>query len=111
VKIALRMLATIVGLVGSVVALITDFATSLFKDFTGNHANSHGIIGLVLTIVAFVGALVAVPFPVMAAVLLLVAGVGLFFALGVSAIIPAIFLIPAAILAYMDRSKDSSKAS
>jgi hypothetical protein len=106
VKIALRFLAMIVGLVGSVLALIFDFLTSVIKDLTGNHNTSHGIIGLLLTLLAFVGALAAVPSGFIAAALLVIAGVGLFFALGVGpAIVPAIFLFAAAILAYLDRSR------
>ncbi|HEV2239298.1 MAG TPA: hypothetical protein VGR57_21760 [Ktedonobacterales bacterium] len=105
-KIALRMLAMIVGLIGSVLALVFDFITSVIKDLTGHHNQSHGILGLVLTIVAFIGALLAVPSGMIGAVLLVIAGVGLFFVLGVGpAIIPAIFLLGAAVLAYMDRSR------
>ncbi len=106
-KIALRMLATIIGIVGSIVALIVSISASVIKDLSGNHNTAHGFIGLLLVIISFLGALVAVPFPVVAAVLMLIGGLGMIYVAGVGAIIGAPLLLIAAVLAYMDRAKAS----
>lgn len=106
-KIAMRMLATIIGVVGSIVALIVSISASVLKDLTGNHNQAHGFVGLLLVVISFIGALVAVPFPVVAAVLMLVGGLGMIYVAGAGAIIGAPLLLIAAVLAYMDRRKAS----
>jgi hypothetical protein len=108
VKIALRLLATIIGIVGSIVALIVSISASVIKDATGNHNQAHGFVGLLLVVISFIGALIAVPFPVTAALLMLIGGLGMIYVAGFGAIIGAPLLLIAAALAYMDRAKTST---
>ena len=102
--------AMILGIVGVVVALVVNFAYSGVHDALrlggDKHiSHSHGFIGFLLIVVGFVGALLALPAPVVSAVLLLVAGIGLFFVVKAYAILCSVFLLVAALLAYVDRTK------
>ena len=108
--------AMILGLVGVVIALVVNFAYSGIHDALRlggdkNISHSHGFIGFLLIVVGFAGTLLALPAPVASAVLFLVAGIGLFFIVKAYAILCSIFFIAAAILAYIDRSKQHAAAA
>lgn len=105
-----RVGALILGLFGTIVALVVNFAYSGVHDALRlggdkNISHSHGFIGFLLILVGFVGALLAVPAPAVAAVLLAIAAVGLFFIVKAYALFCSIFLLVAALLAYVDRTK------
>ena len=107
--------AMILGLVGVVIALIVNFAYSAVHDALrlggDKHiSHSHGVIGFLLILVGFVGAVLAIPAPATAAALLLIACIGLFFIVKAYAVICGVFLLLAAVLAYVDRSKKSVAA-
>ncbi len=110
-----RLGALILGLFGVIVALVVNFAYSGVHDALRlggdkNISQSHGFIGFLLIVVGLVGALLALPAPVVSAFLLLVAGVGFFFIVKAYAILASVFLLLAALLAYIDRNRKSAKA-
>lgn len=105
----LRLLATIIGLVGAVIALVVNGAHSLISDAEklsgGTGRTTHGFLGILVFIVALVGALLSWPAPVMAAVLMVLASIGLYFIVGGAAFFAIPFLLVAAVLDYLDRRK------
>lgn len=106
-QLALRIVGMIVGFVAAVIMLVVDVLYSLshvLARVAGMTADSsHFFIGLLITIVGFVGALLA-PFSWGASLLLmLIATVAFFFVVGFWAIIPAIFFVVAMLLVYRDR--------
>lgn len=106
-RLSLRTLGMIIGLIGAAVGFIVVLLYSIFH-LLGRIAgiapdSSHFLLGLLATIAAIVGALFAVPSGVIGAVLLLAATVGFFFATGWWGILPALFLVPAAVLAFSNR--------
>lgn len=102
--------AMVLGLLGVVIALVVNFAYSGVHDALRlggdkNISHSHGFIGFLLIVLGFVGAVLALPAPVAAAALLAIAGIGLFFVVKAYALFCSIFLLAAAVLAYVDRAK------
>lgn len=114
-KLSLRTLALILGLIGALVGFIVSMFYSLFHVLgrvTGITADSsHFFIGLGLTIVAVVGALLAPISGIVAALLMLAAVVGFAFIVGWWAILPAIFLAPAIVLAFSNRALQGQEQS
>jgi hypothetical protein len=111
-----RLGALILGLIGTVLGLIVNFGYSLFTDtakaFGATLPASHGVIGFFAMLVGFVGALSAPFKPAFSALLLLVAGAGLFYPIHLYALIASPFLLLGALLAFIDRPKPAaSKAS
>lgn len=107
-KILGRIGALICGLIGVILALITNIAYSAVHDALrlGGDTRieqSHGFIGLVFVVVGFAGTLLALTSPSVAALLLLIAAVGLFFIVKVYALLASFFLLVAALLAFLDR--------
>lgn len=111
-QLAMRIIGMIVGIVAAVLMLIVDVLYSLTNTLgriAGISAdNTHFFWGLFVTIIGFVGALVA-PFSWVASVtLMLVSTVAFFFVVGFWAIIPAIFYVIAMLLVYSDRGSTTS---
>lgn len=106
-RLSLRTLGMIVGLIGAGVGFAVAVLYSLvhlFGRIAGISPDSgHFLIGLLATAAAVVGALLTVPSGVIGAVLLLLATVGFFFATGWWGILPALLLVPAALLAFSNR--------
>jgi hypothetical protein len=102
-----RTIAMIVGLIGTVLALIIDILYSLahvlgrITGFTND--TSHFFWGLLVVLGALAGSLLAPIFAIGAAVLLLAAGIGFFFVVGWWAIIASVFLFVAAGLTFSNR--------
>jgi hypothetical protein len=99
----------ILGLIGVVIALGVNIAYSgvhdalrLGGDKTISH--SHGFIGLFLILIGLVGAILAIPSATVAAALMVIAAIGLFFIVKVYAVVASILFLVAAGLAYMDRN-------
>jgi hypothetical protein len=102
----LRILATIIGLIGTVVAFIVVGLHSITADSkAGGIGHGHFFLGLLLTIVALIGSLLSFPAPTVAAVLLVLASIGLFFIAPALSWFAIPLLIIAAILAFLDRKK------
>src|SRR5215831_20855007 len=81
-----RVLALILGVIGSICALVINILYS-----TGRHVNnivfngdatSHGFIGLLLVLAGLVGAIITPLLPILGAVLMAIAGIGFFFIVG-----------------------------
>jgi hypothetical protein len=101
-----RTLAMAIGIAGAVVALIVTFINFLVKNISaGGLGNAHTPTGLALSILAGVGAVLALPFPMTSAVLMLLAGIGMLFVAGGWGVIPLIVLGVAALFAFLDRKK------
>lgn len=111
---AMRVVGMIVGLVGTAIALILNILYSLahvLGRISGISADSsHFFIGLGLTLVALVGSLTALTSPETSAVLLVIATIGFFFIMGWWALIIAPFLLVAAALVYLDRTRARTTA-
>jgi hypothetical protein len=103
------MMAMAVGLVGSVIAFVVVALYSLMHTLgriAGVTADrSHFFIGTGLTILAVIGSLLVAVSPEVGAVILVLATIGFFFIVGWWAVIPALFLVAAAVMAFMDRRK------
>lgn len=109
-KIIGRIGALLCGLIGTILALIINVAYSAVHDAlrlggAKTIEQSHGFIGLALVVVGFAGALLALPSPTVAALLMLVAAIGLFFVVKVYALLASFFFIVAALLAFLDRKQ------
>jgi hypothetical protein len=79
---ALRVAATIIGIIGAVDGLVIDFVVSAFRraqDILGGTADpSHGFIGLVICLVGLAGALLVLRSPLVGGILLILAGIAFF---------------------------------
>jgi hypothetical protein len=103
----MRTLAMVLGVIGAVVGFVASLLYSL-AHFLGRIAGitadrSHFFIGIGLTILAAIGAVMAPFSGVVAALLMVAAVVGFAFIIGWWAILPAIFLLPAAWIAFSNR--------
>jgi hypothetical protein len=103
----LRLLATIIGVIGAFVALFVNFFNSLIREGLGGHG--HLWVGLLLFLVALVGALISWPWPRTAALLMLIAALGFIYVAGIGAVIASPLLLIAAVLAFLDRKKAEPK--
>jgi hypothetical protein len=108
-----RLGAIVVGVFGSLVALLVNFVFSashdLAKAFGSDLPQSHGFLGLLLILVAFIGALMALPRPRTSAALLVIAGVGFFFIVKGFALFASPFFFISAALAFFDRTPAPAK--
>jgi hypothetical protein len=115
VKLTLRTLAMIGGIVGSVIGFIVSMFYSLFHvvgRISGITADeSHFFIGMGLAILGVIGALMSPVSGQVGAILMLVAAVGFFFVIGWWAIIPAIFLLPSVWIAFNNRRDERRPAT
>lgn len=104
----MRTIGMIAGLIGAGVGLALTLLYSIWhlisQTFGITPDAPHFLLGVVATILAVAGALLALVFGEIGAVLLLVATVAFFFVLGWWAILPALLLLPAAGLAYWYRA-------
>lgn len=104
----MRSLAMILGVVGAVVGFITSMLYSV-AHVLGRIAgittsSSHFFIGVGLTILALIGAVLAPFSGIVAALLMILSVIGFAFIIGWWAILPAIFLLPAAWMAFSNRA-------
>jgi hypothetical protein len=113
-RIAGRLVATVLGLIGVVLALLINAFYSGFHDLfkiagAKNIESTHGFIGLALIIVAFVGALLALFRPRASALLLVIGGAGFFYPVGLLALIASPFMLIGALLAFIDKAPAPAK--
>lgn len=112
-RLALRIVAAIIGVVGAIVAFIVNILYSGVNDLmtvAGDpHRQTHGFIGLLLVLLGLVGAFVGIPAPVVGALLMAIAGVGFIFIVHWWALIASPLLLLAAVLAYRDRNKEPAR--
>lgn len=80
---ALRIAATIIGIIGAIDGLVINFVVSAFKraqEILGGTADpSHGFIGLFICLVGLAAALIVLRSPLVGGVLLILAGIAFFF--------------------------------
>jgi hypothetical protein len=106
-RLTMRTIAMIVGLVGTAVALVINILYSLahvlgrVSGITDD--SSHFFFGLLAVLVALGGSFLTVFTPLLAAAMLLAAGIGFFFVVGWWALIASPFLFVAALLAFSNR--------
>jgi hypothetical protein len=101
-----RLGALIVGLIGFVLGLILDAIHSTIKHVLDPGSTTHGFIALLFLVVGLVGSLIALFAPRASALLLLIAAIGFIIFVGFGfGIVPALIMLLAAFLAYIDRSK------
>ena len=115
-RIIARIVALILGLVGSAIALIVNISYSTFHHAVNmlgdaNLDRTHGFIGLGLVLIGVVGSIVALFQPILAAVLLLIAGIGLFFVVKGFAILSILFFVLAAVFAFIGRHHHHHEAA
>lgn len=108
-RIFVRVVAFILGLVASALALVADVAYSTVHRISGALGSAsidqtHGLVGLALVVVGVIGSILALFSPTVAAVLLLVAGIGMFFVVKAYAVFSFVLFVLAAILAFAERS-------
>src|SRR2546430_6982743 len=110
-----RLGALILGLIGCAIALAVDISFSTLNRVgsigSGDFTQTHGLIGFVLILIGVVGSILALFVPTVAAVLLLIAGIGLFFVVKGYAVLSIVFFVLAAVLAYMDRAQSRPTTS
>lgn len=111
-----RILALILGLVGCAIALVVNISYSTFHraaSMLGDPSltRTHGFIGLGLILVGVIGSIVALFSPIIAAILLLVAGIGLFFVVKGFAVFSILFFVLAAVFAFLGRRHHHREAA
>ena len=106
-RFTMRTVALVVGIVGTILALIINILYSLahvLGRISGITQNSgHFFYGLLVVLVALGGSLLAPVNPILAGAMLAVAGIAFFFVVGWWAIIASIFLFVAALLTFSNR--------
>jgi len=106
----MRTIALIVGLIGAVLALVVNILYSLphvLGQVSGLTQNSgHFFYGLVVVLVGTVGAFLAPILPILAAIMLILAGIAMFFVVGWWALIVSPFFLVAAALTFSNRRVD-----
>jgi hypothetical protein len=108
-RIAGRIVGLILGLFASAIALVVNILYSLIHRSievlggTGIH-DTHGFYGFLLVVLGVLGSILCLFSPTVAAVLLLAAGVGMFFVVKGYAIFSILFFVLAAVCAFLDRS-------
>ncbi len=106
-RFSMRVIAMIVGLIGAILALAIVLLYSVFHalaEVSGiAHDTVHFFWGLFLVLLAAVGAFLATPLPIVSAIMLFVAAVGLFFVVGWWAVVAVPFLLVAAAMTFSNK--------
>ena len=103
---AFRVIGMVVGIVGALLAFIVTIIHFIFKAIVSNGLGTgHTPTGIALSILALIGALIALPFPLVSGVLMLIAGIGMFFVAGGLGALPFFVLAIAALLVFLDRNR------
>jgi hypothetical protein len=106
-EVTTRTLAVIVGVIGAVIGFVLTLLYSAFHTLGRiagiSTGNTHLFTGLLISLVAFIGALLTFISPVLGAVLLVITAIGFFFIVGWWALLAAPFLLWGALMAYRQR--------
>lgn len=112
---ATRVATLIIGLIGAFDGFVVNVVVSSYHDVSrvlgGSADPSHGFIGLVLCVLALLGAFVVLKQPLFAAILLAVAGIGFFFIVHWWALLASPQMLVAALLAGMEYVEMSKRVS
>ncbi|HLH69782.1 MAG TPA: hypothetical protein VKY90_12310 [Candidatus Dormibacteraeota bacterium] len=103
-----RVVAFVLGLIASAIALVVDILYSAMHRALGVLGSSsidqtHGFIGFLLVLIGVLGSILALFLPLPAAVLLLAAGIGMFFVVKGYALFSILFFVLAAVLSFAAR--------
>ena len=105
-----RAVGMVIGIIGAILALLVTFINFFVKNIqAGSLGNAHTPTGILMTILAFVGAIIALPFPIASAILMIIGGIGMIFVAGAFGALPLIVLVVAAIIVFLDRNKISAR--
>ena len=109
-KLALRTIGMLLGLLAAALMLIVDILYSLthaLSELAGHNTGNTTtfFIGLMVTIFGLVGALLADPWPMASVAMMVVAAVVFFFLVGAWALIPAVFFAIAILIVFFDRRR------
>jgi hypothetical protein len=104
-----RFLALIVGIIGGVIGFIINILNSSLH-FVGQifgitNTGGHLFIGTLVAIVAVIASILVLFAPEVGAIVLILCTIGFFFAIGWWALIPALFLLLGAWLAFRARGE------
>jgi hypothetical protein len=107
-SIAVRVVALVLGLIASAIALGVDILYSAAHRLAGALGSAsidrtHGFVGFLLVLVGVVGSFLTLFAPLPAAVLLLAAGIGMFFVVKGYAVFSIVFFVLAAVLSLAGR--------
>lgn len=108
-----RIGVLVVGFIGAVDAIIINTIVAVFHELhrlLGGTVDSHGWLGLGFAILGLIGAVVGMWRPWVAAVILLIAGVGFAFAVHWWALLATPQLLAAAALAFSEHASKAQKA-
>lgn len=100
----LRLIGGIIGIIGAIVALIVTLVNFAVKAFMNGLGTAHTPTGIGMTILALIGAVIAIFFPRTSSVLMLIAGIVMIFVAGAWGVIPLVILAVAALLVFLDRN-------
>jgi hypothetical protein len=110
---AMRVIGMFFGIFASVVAVIVDSLYSFFHVLgrvSGiTNDPSHFWWGLLVALIGFIGSLISMASPVLAAILMLGAGVAFFWVVGWWAIFASLFFFIGAALAILDRRRATTR--
>jgi hypothetical protein len=113
-KLALRTIGMILGLLASALVLIIDILYSLTNTLVkaSGHTgvDSHFFLGLLITLIGVIGSFLADPLPDVSVLLMIIAAVGFFFLVSAWAIIPAIIFLIALVIVFLDRGHKAKAA-
>ena len=102
----LRVIGMVVGILGAILAFLFTIIHFFVKAIEANGLGTgHTPTGIAMSILALIGALLALPFPIVSAVLMLVAGIVMVLVAGGWGVIPLIVLAIAALLVFLDRNR------
>lgn len=107
---ALRIIGMVVGIVGAILAFIIIIINFTVKAFTIGPGSAHTPTGIAMSILALIGALLALPFPVVSVVLMLIAGIVMVLIAGWLGVIPLVVLVIASLLVLLDRNRRATTA-
>ncbi len=113
--IPMRMMALILGIIGGVIGFVINILNSTMH-FVGQITGitTHGghlFIGTLIAIIACIGAIIVMFVPEVGGIILILCTVGFFFAIGWWALIPAVFLLLGAWLAFNSRAERRETAA
>ncbi|HLY32823.1 MAG TPA: hypothetical protein VKQ36_17500 [Ktedonobacterales bacterium] len=98
-----RLAGAVIGIIGAIVALIITIVHFTISAIQNGLGSAHTPTGIGMTILALIGALIAVFFPRTSSVLMLIAGIVMIFVAGLAGIIPLVILAIAAVVVFLDR--------
>ena len=106
VRVTLRVFGMVIGIIGALLAFIITIVHFTLKAIQVQAIGSgHTPTGLAMSVLALIGALIALPFPTVSAIVMLIAGVVMIYVAGGLGVLPFFVLAVAAVLVFLDRGR------